>query len=187
MALAVIAHHADGETGRSRLTYDELCAATGLSRAKLAGGLNVLENLDVIRRALLGRSTFQLTSYDPRAYWCKLPARRLYSAGRVTAFTDFTLRSAAELHALKLYFLFAARRGNDTNMAHLSYDGIEDYSGVERHRIKAALSLLAAINLVHVEHVPSMYNERGVANAYRLTFLDSRVHSGTRGRRMEAF
>jgi hypothetical protein len=187
MALAAVAHHADDETGRTRLTYDQLCNAVGLSRAKLAGGLDVLERLHVVQRAPEGRSTFQLVDYDRSEGWCKFPARGLYVAGRILAFDDFTLRKPVELHALKLYFLFAARRGSDTNMAHLSYEKIEDYSGVERHRIKSALSLLAANGLVFVERIPSAVNEHGIANAYRLAFLDSRVHMGTRGRAMEAF
>jgi hypothetical protein len=88
----------------------------------------------------------------------------------------------SELHALKLYYLFARRRSNETNMAHLSYDKIEEYTGIERARIRKAISFLAAIGLVHVEHVPSRLNERGIANAYRLPFLDPYVHLGTRGR-----
>ncbi len=74
------------------------------------------------------------------------------------------------------------RRSNDTNMAHLSYEKIEEYSGIERPRIRRAISLLAAIGLVHVEHLPSRTNDRGTANAYRLALLDPYVHLGTRGR-----
>ena len=182
MALTVIAHHADDESGLSVLTYDQLCTMTGLSRAKIADGLDVLEKIGVIERAPKGRSTYKLAGYDPKAGWCKLPARRLYIAGRVVAFDDFKLRSATELHALKLYMLFAARRGADTNLANISYDKIHDYSGIDRNRIKAALSFLIASGLIHIEHVPSEANDRGIANAYRLAFLEPRVHMGTRGR-----
>ena len=88
----------------------------------------------------------------------------------------------AELHALKLYFLFARRRSNDTNMAHLSYDKIEEYSGIERHRIKPAISVLLNAGLIHVERTESRINDRGTANAYRLAYIDSYLHFGTRGR-----
>jgi hypothetical protein len=50
-----------------------------------------------------------------------------------------------ELHALKLYYLFARRRSNQTNMAHLSYDTIEEFTGIERTRIRRAISFLSAI------------------------------------------
>jgi hypothetical protein len=180
MVLAPIAHVAD-DNGVATCTYDRLTLATGLSRAKVANGLSVLANLGVIDRKPAGRSTIQLTNYGDRS-WSKLPARMLYSSDRIVAFQHFTLRSMAELHALKLYYLFARRRSNDTNMAHLSYDKIEEYAGIERHRIKPAISVLLNASLVHVERTESRSNERGTANAYRLAYLDPYLHFGTRGR-----
>ena len=186
MVLAVIAHEVKEETGVANLTYDRLCIATGLSRAKVSAGLTILETLAVIVRSPEGRSSYQLKHFGMRDGWCKLPAKRLYSVGRIIAFQDFTLRKAAELNALKLYYLFAARRGEDTNMANISYDRIADYAGLDRGRIKTAISVLAAQGLVHVEHVPSMTNDYGIANAYRLAFIRSRDHMGTHGRGMDA-
>jgi hypothetical protein len=186
MVLAVIAHNADEERGLARLTYNQLRTMTTLSGAKIAGGLDVLGKINVIKRAPEGRSTFQLTNYDPKSGWCMLPAKNLYVAGSVEAFKDFKLRSASELHALKLYFLFAARRGRDTNMAHLGYDKIHEYSGIPDNRIKTAISFLASLSLVYVEHLPSNTNDYGTFNAYRLKGLEPRVHLGTRGRGMDA-
>ena len=185
MALAAIAHRADNQTGDARLTYDQLCKATGLSRGKLSDGLDVLERIKVVERSPNGRSTFRLTNFGKESPWAKLPAKRLYSAGRIFPFDDFKLRSAAELNALKLYFLFAARRGQDTNMANISFDKIEEYADINRRHIKAGTSVLAALGLVYVEHLPST-NDYGVANAYRLAGLDPYVHMGTRGRGMDA-
>ena len=88
----------------------------------------------------------------------------------------------SELHALKLYYLFARRRSSQTNMAHLSYDKIEEYAAIERHRIKPAISLLINAGLIHVERTESRSNDRGTANAYRLAFIDPYLHFGTRGR-----
>ena len=181
MVLAPIAHNADDQ-GLARCTYDQLALATGLSRSKVSAGLSVLDVLHVIEREPSGRSTFQLTNCNLAGGWSKLPARRLYRSGRIVAFDHFKLRNMTELHALKLYYLFARRRSNDTNMAHLSYDKIEEKTGIERSRIKRAISFLSAIGLVHVEHLRSRLYERGTANAYRLAYLDSYNHLGTRGR-----
>jgi hypothetical protein len=189
MALTVIAQHADEETGVARLTYDELCSITGLSRAKLSNGLDVLESFGVVDRAPDGRSTYKLCDFNPNPKeggWAKFPARPMYSSGRIAAFEDFRLRTPTELNALKLLFLFVSRRGRDTNMANISYEKIEDYIGIARFRIKAGISLLAAQSLVYVERIPSQENELGVANAYRIVGLDSNMHMGTRGRRMDA-
>ncbi len=77
------------------------------------------------------------------------------------------------------------RRGNDNNLANISYDRITDYTGIERGRIKSAISVLAAQGLVHVEHTKSFRSEFGIANAYRLAFIQPRVHMGTFGRGMD--
>jgi hypothetical protein len=184
MVLAPIAHNA-GDQGLARCTYDQLALGTGLSRSKVSAGLSILDALHVIQREPSGRSTFQLTGYNLAGGWSKLPARRLYSAGRILAFDHFKLRNVTELHALKLYYLFARRRSNQTNMAHLTYDTIEEFTGIERTRIRRAISFLSAIGLIHVEHLPSRLYERGTANAYRLAFLDSYNHLGTRGRDLD--
>jgi len=77
-------------------------------------------------------------------------------------------------------------------MAHLSYDKIEEYADIERHRIKPAISVLLNAGLVHVERTESRSNDRGTANAYRLAFLDSyfafrnaRAQSRLRDRRVK--
>jgi len=181
MTLAALAHHADDESGAVRLTYDQLSECIGLSRSKLAGGLRTLQALNVISRNG-GRSLYRLNGYDPRGGWAKLPAKALYTKGRIVAFDEFKLRRPAELHALKLYFLFAARRGRNNNMANISYEKIEEYAGIERHRIKPALSILVLNSLVHVEQLRSSINEYGISNGYRLVGLDTRNHMGTRGR-----
>ena len=84
---------------------------------------------------------------------------------------------------MKLYFLFASRRDRQSNMAKISYDKIEEYSGVNREHIKRALTILGANSLVHIEHVPSGAHVDGVASAYRLVHLHSRQHMGTWGAR----
>lgn len=181
MVLAPLAHHAN-EDGLIRCTYDRLSLATGLSRAKVSAGLSVLKELDVIEREPAGRSSFQLTNYNQAGGWSKLPAAGLYAGGRIVAFEHFHLRAMCELHALKLYYLFVRRRSNDTNMAHLSYDKIEEYAQIERSRIKKGISFLASVGLIHVEHLQSRYYIGRHANAYRLIYLDSYNHLGTRGR-----
>lgn len=183
MLLAVIAHHADDEHGVARITYDRFQVATGLSRAKISDGLNILVHRGLIERLDI-QSTYRVADFDPARGWGKLPARGLYRQDAIPAFYEFRLRRATELDALKLYYGVVARRDNDTNLARMNYETIEDYAGVPRNRIKSALSLLAVNNLVHVEHVPSWTSDYGVSNAYRLAHLETNRHMGTRGRRL---
>jgi hypothetical protein len=183
MALMPIAHHADEDTGAAKLTYQQLEICTGLSRTKIAAGLRVLTGRGLIERSGAQQNHFQLVGYTKAGGWGKLPTKRLYNKSQSIAFFDeIKLRKPAELHALKLYYLFVARRDNDTNLANISYDAIEDYTGIERNAIKPALSLLAANALVHIEHVPSKIY--GFANAYRLAHLETHRNMGTTGRQL---
>jgi predicted transcriptional regulator len=184
MSLAVIAHHAEDDSGSSKLTYDTMCMATGLSRAKVSGGLTVLEKLNIVSRNTPGRSTYRLINYRTQGGWGKLPASGLYRGNQIEAFEVFHLRKAVELNALKLYFLFVAARNSATNLARIGYDKIHDHTGVAPNKIRHSLSLLAAVGLVFVEHVPSKQSEFGISNAYRLAHVDSYKHMGTTGRGM---
>ncbi|MDF3351944.1 hypothetical protein HKX17_17745 [Sulfitobacter sp. KE34] len=183
MLLAVIAHHADDEHGVVQITYDSFQAATGLSRAKISDGLSALVDRGLVER-LAAQSAYRIVEFDPSRGWGKLPARGLYRHERIPAFHELRLRRVAELDALKLYYGVVARRDNDSNLARMNYETIEEYAGVPRNRIKSALSLLAVNNLVHVEHVPSWSNEYGVSNAYRLTHLETNRHMGNRGKHL---
>jgi hypothetical protein len=188
MVLTVIAHNADEASGRARLTYDDFCAHTELSRAKVSNGLRVLEHHGLIKRAGdAGQSILQLANYDPERGWAKFPAKSMYSGqARISAFADFRLRKVVELDALKLLFLMVARRDNRTNLANVSYPKIEEYSGILNVRIKTAISYLASQSLLHVEHIPRLNSEYGVANAYRIPGIEPYNHMGTRGRTFDA-
>ncbi|MGE6744145.1 hypothetical protein ACQKGC_28235 [Allorhizobium pseudoryzae] len=183
MCLMVLAHHADPDSGEAQVTYYTLERATGLSRAKISCGLGVLEAHQIIeRRVEKRRSTYKLVGMA-KSGWGAFPARRLYSGGGDLVFLrDFSLRKATELNALKLLFLFVARRGTDTNAANISYDKITEYSGIPREKIRSALSLLVTHGMVHVDHIPSGVNKFGVSNAYRIPFILPHRHMGTSSR-----
>lgn len=105
----------------------------------------------------------------------------------IDAFAGLQKRKQIELDALKLFLLFVARRDNSMNMALLRYDQIEDRSGISRARIKPALSLLCAMGLIQIEHLPRKFGEPGMASGYRLTHIDSQRHMGTIGRALDPF
>lgn len=186
LVLAPLAHHANDETGESRVTYDLIAQATGLSRSKISEGLRVLQNYNIIAADGSVRSLYRLSGYNQAGGWSKFPAKSFYHNGRMFAFDDFKLRNIHELDALKLYYLFIERRDDAMNLAKISYDKISEYSGVERSRIKSALSLLAVNGLVHIERVPSESYVFGIANAYRIANLYQYRHMGTFGRSFDA-
>jgi len=182
LVFAATLHHADQESGVAKLTYNELCDAVSISRAKVSAGLDILQSRELVECGRGGRSSLQLCGFDPEQGWAKFPARRLYRGNTIAAFSGFTLRAPAELDAVKLYYLFASRRDRRSNLAKISYDKISEYSGINRANIRRGLSVLAVHALVHMERVPSHVSEYGVASAYRLAHLDSYRHPGTAGR-----
>jgi DNA-binding transcriptional ArsR family regulator len=182
MVLMVIAHHVDAKSAIASLTWDDLVAATGISRSKLANGLAILAERGLIVREPEGRSTFRLCHLGDGTSWAKLPAKPLYGETGLRAFQDFTLRHRTELDAVKLYLLFASRRDDARNVALLGYPAIEDYAGIGRNHIKKALSILLIHGLVVVDPVQSGISTYGVAHGYRLSHLNSRQHPGTAGR-----
>jgi hypothetical protein len=178
MTLIVLAHHAD-DNGTGELIYDQICAATGLSRSKVSGGLAILAAERVIVRKMTGRSTYRLEGYQRNRGWGKLPAKGLYDGDRVAAFDHFHLRRDTELNALKLYLLFVAMRNNALNAARIGYDKIREYTGIRQNKITAAISFLTSVGLVYVEAGRSRPGERPTAHAYRLVHLDPYRHAGT--------
>jgi len=181
MLLLAIAHRSSLADGTSRVTYDVLKTATGISRGKIANGLDLLGDRGVLIREAEGRSTFRLADFaSSGGGWCQLPARCLYnSAGVIAGIRDFRLRRVAEMDALKAYLLIAARRDVSENRAHLTYEQINHYSGIPEGRIKSALSLLAANSLIVVDQLPSKNDPMRKASAYRLVGLETRKHQAT--------
>ena len=182
MCLWVVAHHADQETGMARLTYDDFHTATGLSRTTISGGLGILEERNVER---LGQSIYKLRDFEPNRFGM-IPAKRLYNAkGEVIFFKELSRRKAVELNAMRFYLLMVARRDRKTNHAHITYDSIQEYTGMSRDEIMKARTFLASTSMVYTEHLRSAIDYR-TSSAYRLAHLDSYHHLGTNGRDMEA-
>ncbi|PJN94133.1 hypothetical protein CNY89_16325 [Amaricoccus sp. HAR-UPW-R2A-40] len=184
LLLSVIAHHADAETGLAHLTYDTMGTATGLSRGKIADGLDMLAKFKIVEREPQGRSSYKLAGYDPKQGWAKLPAQGLYTEERIKPFCDFTLRNHTELDAMKAYYAFAAFRNRETNAALMSYDKIVEHTGIQRQWVSTATSLLVSAKLIRITQTASGASEYGVSNSYRLAHLDSYKHAGTTGRKM---
>lgn len=174
IVLAVIAHHMAPATGIARLGYDALMEKASLSRAKISAGLKILVLRGIIETNVLGRGSYHLCGYDPSRNWSMFPARGLYRNDIVEAFKEFRLRRRTELDALKLYFLFAARRDNTRHVAVIGFDKIAEHSGVSTNYIKSATSVLAANSLIHVEHIKDPSGGVGVINGYRLAYLPVR-------------
>jgi len=196
MLYIIFVHHRnDNETtnaqqlGQCSLTYTYLSDISGVSRAKIAGGIKILIQLDLITEVGIGRNNiYEVKNHDVFSGWAKLPARGLYGKNqkRISAFQNFHLRVKNELNALKIYLLVVAFRSNDLNNTKISYDKISTYTGIHRNEIKSAISLLINLNMLQVDSVDSDINKYSTANVYRLCYLEPYKHRGTTTKELEA-
>jgi hypothetical protein len=192
MLYMVLVHHANDkpnaispEIGTCSMTYTQLSDVTGLSRAKVAGGLKVLLSLGVILAVGAGRNNvFKITNFENRGGWGKLPAKGVYSKDlrKVEAFHAFHLRTKNELNALKVYLMIVALREDATNFAKVGYAKLSSYTGIHRNELKSAISLLINLNLVQVDSGASDVNQYATVNMYRPCHLEAYKHRGTVGR-----
>lgn len=171
--------------GVSKLTYTEIGNITGLSRAKISGGLKILLDLGAILSVGLGRNNaYEIVSFENKGGWAKLPAKGLYSKdfSKIQAFHQFHLRSKNELNAMKVYLIITALRNDATNYAQVGYVKISEYTGIHRNEIKSAISLLINLGLIQVDSAKSGINEYATVNMYRLCHLEAYKHKGTSGK-----
>ena len=134
----------DFKVGTARVTYDDICNATGMSRAMVSTGIDKLTSFGLISPVSYRKQNiYELIGHD-EAPWAKLPKKHLYRGnknGKIPVFIeDFNLRSKNELNAIKLYCLLLAFRNNDTNTVHIGYESITEYSGIIGTEIRRAIS-----------------------------------------------
>lgn len=132
-------------------TYDNLLALMPMSRSKVAGGLMLLIQESIIVRDTAIASLYRLPGIGTSGDWAKLPQSHIMNQGHMAAFDNFTLRNQAELDALKLYLLMIAARSTRTGFAHIGYEKMAEYTGVQSNRIKRAKSLLISNDLIYAE------------------------------------
>ena len=167
--------------GSCSITYDKIQTISGLSRKKISGGIKALISKELINKDSKNKcNKYTISGFEnmDKRGWAKLPAKKLYSKGKITAFHEFKLRVKHELNALKIYLLIATFRINETNYAKINYDTIHTYTGINRNDIKPALSFLVTLELIHVDE--EVREDIGRYNIYRLKHLETYHHRGTK-------
>lgn len=178
----VLGHRLRHEEGIVHASYTELEEAACLARASVSKGLGVLRDVGLIaREAPEGQGSYAFVGYDPQRGWAKLPARCLYDGQAFRPFKSWTMRGRAERDAIALYLLIAARRDKEANAAYLTYDSIQERTGLYDARITKGMHILANSGMVGVTD-RQRYLKPGVSREYRLLGLDPYNHPGTTGR-----
>jgi len=61
------------------------------------------------------------------------------------------------------------------NRANISYDKICEYTDIPRARLRTAISFLASLSLIYIEHVPSRSDPKRISSAYRVVGIDPSI------------
>jgi DNA-binding transcriptional ArsR family regulator len=178
----VLGHRLRHEEGIVHASYTELEEAACLARASVSKGLGVLRDVGLIaREAPEGQGSYAFIGYDHQRGWAKLPARPLYDGQAFRPFKSWTMRGRAERDAIALYLLLAARRDREANVAYLTYNSIEERTGLYDARITKGMHILANSGMIGITDRQRLL-KLGVSREYRLLGLDTYNHSGTTGR-----
>ncbi len=163
-----------------RMTYGAIEERTGVSRAKIAPALHILESeleLVQIERSHAGNA---FTIVDIHATpFAQLPQTVLYDPKRraLRCLSNFTLRSKFELGALKLYLAILALRNTRTGTASVGYEKLVEYTGVRRSDISRCIGHLINLELIAVSSaVDGFHSSSGghPHNVYRPLGLSTR-------------
>lgn len=181
--MAYIAIVQRANNGVAVLSLEQLAHATYLSRQKVHDATELLHAVGLVaKQSGTGRSGSAYTLCDYDKTWQKLPALTVTEKGKALLFKDFHLRKKAELDALKLYLLLVAFRDDSDNSTKISYDKIEEYTGIERNSIKSAIDVLIHHNFIRLESLAPLNWDFGKMNVYRIRGVNSHLHRGTTGR-----
>lgn len=166
--------------GHTKITFDTFQEITQLSRSKISNGIKILIDMQLIGRSGAKNKTYRILDFIENRGWAKFPSKHLFddSFKTISIFKDFYLRKKNELNTLKLYLLFVAFRDRKLNHAIISYDKIQEYSGIPRSEIRPAISLLTNLNLIHVDKIKK-YDGNRTNHYYRIVGIDNYRHFST--------
>jgi len=131
------------------VSYNDFETLTGLSRPMIAKGIRTLEEKGILAIETTHTHRYTVNEVEDKN-WAKIPFDLLSLRLR-----DLGNRGAVRLAALKIYILLAARRNNNYDWTALTYEQISASTGVRRGDIRAALSELYSLGLLHADMVQS--------------------------------
>lgn len=157
--------------GFARLSYSELEELCNISRQYVSRGLEILVEKKLISVLKIGNANgYLLSSYDVPG-WAKIPQSHLLQQGTYSGqsrFAGMSIRGVLHLEALKLYLALATFRNNSSQTVLLSYDKIEDYTGMPRGRIRRSIDVLVNHEWISLESHTDGPADTKPTNAYIL-------------------
>lgn len=158
--------------GSASLSYDDLMDSTGLSRGSIAQGVALLRDAGIVTVRQEGRgkrNRYFMRDYGAGDHYTKISNLALYrhpSTTRVTVLCELSTRSEADANALKLYLLLCAVKDRKSAFAMVSYERINEVTGIPEAKIRPAISVLIEHRLIDVDREKSTSEKRNHPNRY---------------------
>lgn len=152
--------------GFARLSFSNLEDLCNISRQYVGCGLKVLASHELVDIHKTGNANgYFLTGYDDIG-WAKLP--RSYLLEKTSRFAGLPIRGVLHLEALKLYLALVTFRDNNAQTVWLSYDKIEEYTGIPRRRIRRSIDVLINHEWISLAAHSDGIGDRKATNVYIL-------------------
>lgn len=129
------------------VSYNDFETLTGLSRPMISKGIRILEEKEILSIETAHTHRYTVNEVEDK-HWAKIPFDLLSLRLR-----DLGNRGAVRLAALKIYVLLVARRNNNYDWTALTYEQICSHTGVRRGDVRAALSELYSLGLLHADMI----------------------------------
>lgn len=144
--LMAVALMADFRTSKARNSLSDLEKLTGLSKPMVLRGIQELEQKAILRVDRSGHvSEYEMTVAQKDEYWCKLPYDLLRKQ-----LPEITNRGVVTLSALKIYFLLASIRPNDSASVPIKHEKLREETGIQTRHVRPALDILINHSLIRL-------------------------------------
>jgi hypothetical protein len=157
--------------GFAKLSYSDFEEVCGISRQSVCDGIALLNQSAILTINPIGNSQgYILADYDEPG-WAKIPSGYLLQKANFstqTRFAGISIRGALHLEAIKLYLALLTFRHNEAQQTHLSYNKIEEYTGIPRGRIRRSIDVLVNHEWISVASHVYEASDRKPSNVYIL-------------------
>lgn len=168
----------DFHTGQAKTSYDELITLTGMSRPIVARSLKQLEEQGRITRteqSLRSGTLIYVCGWLEDKFSGQLPKRWLYDGNQgrsLLRLREFKF-DWASFYALKVYLtILAFRDKHRFGLTIITYDRINQSTGIGRHRVADAITMLYQMELISFRPGSFDDNDHARVNRYLVRGLD---------------
>lgn len=162
--LAAVSILADFHTRKVRISQSDLEVVTGLSHPMIIAGVRDLEDKGVLRVDRGGHiNEYEIVVEGGDENFGKLPEGLLRKR-----LPEMANRGAIPLAALKVYFLLATERPNESPSLAMGHDRIRAKTGIQAKHVRPALDILINHGLVRVDLHEGTTGFKGRHNTYTL-------------------